>query len=64
MQNYLTVEQKKENIDPIKLEYSARKNFLTKLRNELYFDKQVCEFEGLSFNDFLQDIKKVLEEFE
>ena len=64
VQNYLPVEQKKEDIDPIELEYSARKIFLTKLRNELYFDKQVCEFEGLNFNDFLQDIKNVLKEFE
>ena len=60
---YIRTEAPKEEINPIELDTQARNGFLTKLRNELIFEKTVCEFEGLNFQSFLTDIQKVLDEF-
>ena len=60
---YIRTEAPKEEINPIELDTQARNSFLTKLRNELLFEKTVCEFEHLDFQTFLTDIQKVLDEF-
>lgn len=60
---YIRTEAPKEEINPIEIDTQARNGFLTKLRNELLFEKTVCEFEGLNFQSFLTDIQKVLDEF-
>lgn len=60
---YIRTEAPKEEINPIELDTQARNSFLTKLRNELLFEKTVCEFEHLDFKTFLTDIQKVLNEF-
>lgn len=60
---YIRTEAPKEEINPIELDTQARNSFLTKLRNELLFEKTVCEFEHLDFQIFLTDIQKVLDEF-
>ena len=61
--SYIQAEIIKEKINPLELDTQARNGFLTKLRNELIFEKTVCEFEGLNFQSFLTDIQKVLDEF-
>lgn len=61
--SYIQAEIIKEKINPLELDTQARNGFLTKLRNELLFEKTVCEFEGLNFQSFLTDIQKVLDEF-
>lgn len=53
----------REEIDPIALEDEARKRFIKKLRDELNFEKMVCELEGISMEPFIKDIKAVLEEY-
>lgn len=60
---YIQTETIKEDVNPIELDTKARNSFLTKLRDELLFEKTVCEFEGLNLQDFINDIQKVLDEF-
>ncbi len=60
--NYIIEEVKKEIVDPIALELDARKAFLKKFRAELKFSRMVCQFEGLDFNQFLDDICAVIED--
>lgn len=61
---YIVEEPEKEEINPSDLENKARKSFLEKLRKELDFEKMVCEMEGISMQPFLNDIKKIVREFE
>lgn len=61
---YVQKEEQKEFIDPLQLDYLARKNFCQKLRKELEFEKMVCEMEGLSFSYFIKQIKAIIKEFE
>lgn len=61
---YIEEEVKKEEINPIELENTARKAFLDKLRKELDFEKMVCEMEGISMQPFMNAIKKIVREYE
>lgn len=60
---YIQAKTIKEIIDPIELDTQARNAFFTRLRNELMFERAVCEFEGLNFQSFLTDIQTILDEF-
>lgn len=61
---YLPEEMEKEEIDPSVLENAARRLFLERLRKELDFDKTVCEMEGISIQPFINDIRKILREYD
>lgn len=61
---YIQEEIEKEEIDTSVLETEARRLFLEKLRKELEFDKTVCELEGISIQPFIDEIKKILKEYE
>lgn len=60
---YLPNDIKKEEINHIETESLARKGFIKKMRSELEFDKTVCEFEGLDFQEFIKEIQSVLDEY-
>lgn len=61
---YLQDAEIREQIDPMILESSARQSFLNRLKSELDFEKQVCDMEGISMKPFLDDIKKIIREYE
>lgn len=61
---YLPQEIEREIIDPIALENEARQQFLSRLRLELSFEREVCRMEGLDMKPFLTEIRGLLEEFD
>lgn len=61
---YLPEVIEKEEIDPSVLENGARRSFLERLRKELDFDEMVCEMEGISIQPFINEIRKVLREYD
>lgn len=61
---YVFEEVEKEKTDPYELEMMARRNTINKLRQDLNFSKIVCEMEGFDFCEYLEELKKVIEEFE
>lgn len=61
---YIADEIEKEEIDPTVLEKESRKLFINRVRQELQFDKMVCEMEGISIHPFIVSIKSVLNEFD
>lgn len=60
---YVAEEEKKEIIDPIKLEHEAQQNLVNRLRTELEFSKFVCNEEGMNFAALLEELGKVINEF-
>lgn len=60
---YVAEEEKKEIIDPIKLEHEAQQNLVNRLRTELEFSKFVCNEEGINFAALLEELGKVINEF-
>lgn len=50
----------KEQIDPIALEYDARKLALGRIQAEIAFSKMVCEFENIDLMPFLLDIQALV----
>lgn len=61
---YLPEVIEKEEIDPSVLENGARRSFLERLRKELDFDEMVCGMEGISIQPFINEIRKVLREYD
>ena len=61
---YLPEEIEKEETDPSVLENEARWSFLGRLREELDFEKMVCEMEGISIQPFINSIRAVLREYD
>lgn len=61
--NYIQIETKKEEIDPVELDKDARTKFLAKLRNEIVFERTVCELDGMDFQSFIDEIQNILSEF-
>lgn len=60
---YVAEEEKKEIIDPIKLEHEAQQKLVNRLRAELEFSKFVCNEEGINFAALLEELGKVINEF-
>lgn len=60
---YIRVEDEKEEINPIELETTARKQFLNKLERELNFEKHVCEMEGISIMPFIREIEEICKRY-
>ena len=60
---YIIDDTPKEQINPIELEDLAYKGLLEKIKSELIFDKIVCEFEGIDFQEHLNGIYSLLDEF-
>ena len=60
---YVAEEEKKEIIDPIKLEHEAQQKLVHRLRTELEFSKFVCNEEGINFAALLEELGKVINEF-
>lgn len=61
---YLPDEIEREEIDPIALEMHARKAFLSRLENELEFEKFVCEMENISMKPFISAIKAIIKRYD
>ena len=63
---YVEIEQTKEEIDPLALDNSARKQFLKKLENELIVQRTMCNIDNnlKPLKGFIKDIKCVIEQFE
>lgn len=61
--SFIQDEVVKETVDPAELERSARAAFLTHLRKELEFEKQICRMEGISMKPFIDEIRNVLDKF-
>ena len=60
---YVAEEEKKEIIDPIKLEHEAQQKLVNRLRAELKFSKFVCNEEGINFAALLEELGKVINEY-
>lgn len=60
---YAIKESEKEVIDPLDLQYKAHKNFREKIIKELEFTRGVCEFEGLDFKRYVEDILNLVSSF-
>lgn len=60
---YAMQESEKEVIDPLDLQYKAHKNFKEKIIKELEFTRSVCEFEGLDFKRYVEDILNLVSSF-
>ena len=60
---YAIKESEKEVIDPLDLQYKAHKNFREKIIKELEFTRSVCEFEGLDFKRYVEDILNLVSSF-
>ena len=60
---YAIKEFEKEVIDPLDLQYKAHKNFREKIIKELEFTRSVCEFEGLDFKRYVEDILNLVSSF-
>lgn len=61
---YLQEETEKEDVDPMCLERESRRLFLDKFKNEMEFEKTVCEMEGISIKPFINSIKRILKKYE
>jgi type I restriction system adenine methylase HsdM len=61
---YIQHDKVEVKINPIELQRQARQSFITKLKAELEFDKQVCDFEKICFKEYLEEIKEVIIYFE
>lgn len=61
--SYIQEEKEELKINPIELQNKARNSFIKKLKAELVFDKEICNIEGIDFNQYLNQIKKVIDEF-
>lgn len=61
---YLPEEIEKEEIDPIALEMHARKAFLSRLEDELAFEKFVCEMGNISIKPFISAIKAIISKYD
>ena len=59
------IREKKEEIliNPLELQIKARKGFINRLKSELEFDKMVCKMENYNFNDYLEEIQNVINNF-
>lgn len=60
---YLPDEVEKEEIDPIELEEQARTSFLTALKRELDFEREVCNIEEISMAPFLDAIISITKSY-
>ena len=61
---YVYEEAEKEIIDPVWLQEHARKEFVISIRKQLDFEKAVCGLEGTSIQPLLEEIKKIITEYE
>jgi hypothetical protein len=56
-------EEEKVIVDPLSLQKNARLDMLRKLRKDIEVDKMICQFEGWTINDFLDDLKAVVNSY-
>lgn len=61
--SYIREEKEEIVINPIETQYQARKSFINRMKSELEFDKIVCRFEKLDFNEYLKQLQDVINEF-
>lgn len=64
VQNYVTCDAEKEQINPIEQQKLAREGFLKLLKKELDFDKMVCNIENWDNTEYVKMIKKTIENYE
>lgn len=60
---YVEEDKTQELINPKSLQTQARNGFLNKLKKELNFDLQVCKMEGWNFEEYINQIENVINEF-
>lgn len=61
--SYVSKEEDKIVVDPLSLQKNARLDMLRKLRKDIEVDKMICQFEGWTINDFLDDLKAVVNSY-
>lgn len=59
--NYITIEKPKEIINPLQLEYDARKKTIKRLQKEIEFSRMVCMLENIPFIPFLQELETLIQ---
>lgn len=62
--NYINVEKKKEEVNPLELQKLARDRMLKMLENDIKTDLMICEFESLDKKEYINQLKNLLEKFE
>lgn len=60
---YIQEDTVKEVVNPSLLMTDARKSFLTRLEKELEFDKMVCDQDGFTFSEFVNQIQLILDRY-
>lgn len=61
--SYVQKEVEKVVVDPTDLQRKARLAMCERLRKDIEMDKIICEFEGWDFNQYLDDLKKVVNSY-
>lgn len=62
--SYIQEEKPKTQVNPLQLQNIARENMYKKLRNDILVDFTICDFENYSKKEYLENIKKIIMEFE
>lgn len=60
---YCFLEEKKEVFDPVFLQQISRKQMIERIKKDIEIDKMVCELEGWCFNDYIDDLDKLISMF-
>ena len=60
---YVQVETQKQLIDPVALQQLARQQTLSKLKADIEIDKMICELEGWDFDNYIKELKKLIESY-
>ena len=63
VQNYVQKEEIKEKINPLELAKETRNIFYNHLRKELEFEKAVCLLNNWNFNEFVDELQIILNQY-
>lgn len=62
--SYIREEKPEIVVNPLELQTKARNAMLRKLENDINVDFMVCDFEGYSKKEFLQELRKIIDKYE
>lgn len=60
---YVQPEVEKQVVDADALQQLARKQTLAKLKADIEMDKMICELEGWDFDNYMKELKKLIESY-
>lgn len=60
---YVFEDIKKEIINPIDLQQMARAQMIKKVKSDIEMDKFICEMEGYSFENYLKELRDLLDSY-